>query len=1051
MKREKGFTLIEVIAVIVILGLIVLIAIPFFQGSLTTFRDDYYDNLETSVTNSAKEFFKDNKLYLPNRYLDTQKIDLNALNEGKYLKDVRDYNGQVCDSVGSYTIAVKVGSEEYEYATCMNCPNDEYESVENIYCSEAWDNDKGFTEVVFDNPPDVYVYRGTSREKLKELVVVYPDIRRCLGVDSCTKEVKRVSAKGSAGVQPIYPENIDFIDTSKVGTYDVTYVYDLHDKDSSGKAKKRTGKVIVYEFKPTDPIFTEYNTVYDTTATGNTVYTKKTKVVEKAYNPNNNDDWAQKLNIRFDYDNIVNGEKVLIARYQWLLNGRWEDFCVPDRTVNAQSNECSRTLGNVTGGFELNDDMKFRFIDTKGRISEEKTYKLRIDYSAPDKCSIKAEGSMGDNEWFKSDKVTVIFSSKDDKAGTSGNSGGSTKSGIAFYGISTGARVQNEKGEQTADTNSVTWYGYVEDKAGNFTVCSRTFKKDSTPPTCTAKGDNTTWKNTAVTISWGCQDSTSGCYTQDSSKTFNENNSFTKTWTAASYDIYDNAGNKKTCESKSRNIYYDKKAPECSHRGDSTSYTKDNRKIYYGCLDSSETGQSGCNTAEQYKEFSSTTVTGTIAAYTIKDAAGNSTSCASRTANVYVDKTAPTCTVTKSNTGTVDGLTTTVTCSDGNSGCKTTNTTGEANLKTSKTYKVYDNVGNEGSCNVVVVAQSQKRTKSCSSGKRCSSASCETYKQCANSACGVASYKSCANEACGVASYKACEAAGCKTYKSCANSACGVAAYNTCAAAGCAAYNSCANSACGVASYNSCANSACGVAAYNTCANSACGTTSETYCSGEEITLSNGTTGCYEDHTVMGNGASCTSRGWGCTRGTTTHCYNGNISAITQRGCKPSSSPNHCDCRTHIGYSTRTVNKTCATAACGVAAYNTCATAACGVASYNTCATAACGCAAYNAGSACGVAAYNTCANAACGCAEYNTGSVCGVASYKTCATAACGVESYKSCRTSACGCETYSRDIGKCGCETWGNFGSWSNVNSCSAGESSNHSTTTECRVVYN
>ena len=35
------------------------------------------------------------------------------------------------------------------------------------------------------------------------------------------------------------------------------------------------------------------------------------------------------------------------------------------------------------------DGIKFQ------RELEEKTYKLRIDYSAPDKCSIKAEGSMG--------------------------------------------------------------------------------------------------------------------------------------------------------------------------------------------------------------------------------------------------------------------------------------------------------------------------------------------------------------------------------------------------------------------------------------------------------------------------------------------------------------------------------------------------------------------------------------------------------------------------------------------------------------------------------
>ena len=81
-------------------------------------------------------------------------------------------------------------------------------------------------------------------------------------------------------------------------------------------------------------------------------------------------------------------------------------------------------------------------------------------------------------------------------------------------------------------------------------------------------------------------------------------------------------------------------------------------------------------------------------------------------------------------------------------------------------------------------------------------------------------------------------------------------------------------------------------------------TTSYRCCEGEEITLSNGTTDCFEGSTHMGDGASCTRTGWSCTRGTSSHCYNGNISAITQSGCRPSSSTPHCDCRQRKGYST---------------------------------------------------------------------------------------------------------------------------------------------------
>ena len=87
-------------------------------------------------------------------------------------------------------------------------------------------------------------------------------------------------------------------------------------------------------------------------------------------------------------------------------------------------------------------------------------------------------------------------------------------------------------------------------------------------------------------------------------------------------------------------VYVDKTAPACTNSGDSTTWTNADRTINYGCSDA----DSGCHASYKggSKTFNTTTKTATIAAYTIKDNAGNSTSCAARTANVYVDKAAPT-------------------------------------------------------------------------------------------------------------------------------------------------------------------------------------------------------------------------------------------------------------------------------------------------------------------------------------------------------------------------------------------------------------------------
>ena len=106
----------------------------------------------------------------------------------------------------------------------------------------------------------------------------------------------------------------------------------------------------------------------------------------------------------------------------------------------------------------------------------------------------------------------------------------------------------------------------------------------------------------------------------------------------------DNAGN----ISEVSNIFTvrrDNTKPTCTNSGDSTTWTSGSRTITWGCSDT----LSGCKTGYTggSQTYTTSTKTATIASYTIKDNAGNETTCAQRTANVYVDKTAPTLSLTK--------------------------------------------------------------------------------------------------------------------------------------------------------------------------------------------------------------------------------------------------------------------------------------------------------------------------------------------------------------------------------------------------------------------
>ena len=182
-----------------------------------------------------------------------------------------------------------------------------------------------------------------------------------------------------------------------------------------------------------------------------------------------------------------------------------------------------------------------------------------------------------------------------------------------------------------------------------------------------------------------------------------------------SYTIKDNVGNTATC-SKTANIYVDKEAPTCSWSGESTSWTRENRTITATCNDSG----SGCDNSTLNKSWSYNSgekKTDNLS-YEVKDNAGNKRIC-NKTANVYVDKVAPTCTSSGgSNAWTNDSRTLVGTCSDSGSGCKGNVSwliNWEGNWENLSPGRVYDNVDNYVDCPANQIVKIDKTPPTCTS------------------------------------------------------------------------------------------------------------------------------------------------------------------------------------------------------------------------------------------------------------------------------------------------------------------------------------------------
>lgn len=227
MKNEKGFTLVEVLAVIAILGILLTIAVPAVSKYLAKFRLQYYEKLEDSVNAAGQEYFDDKRFSRPTEILQAKKYEVKVLEDKNIIEPVVDYRGKAC--TGSYFIAVKTGKNEYAYASCLKCAENDYatstKGKDMDLCNPAWlDN----TNIEIKTIPDsvdtsfkYYYYTTHQEEILDDLSINYSVTKR----SNDGTELKTVN---NAGEGLLYPSNIGQLVVGNVNNK-VDLIYNLPD------------------------------------------------------------------------------------------------------------------------------------------------------------------------------------------------------------------------------------------------------------------------------------------------------------------------------------------------------------------------------------------------------------------------------------------------------------------------------------------------------------------------------------------------------------------------------------------------------------------------------------------------------------------------------------------------------------------------------------------------------------------------------------------------------------------------------------------------------
>ena len=130
MKKNKGFTMIELLATIIILALLVTLGIISIRSILDRGDDSYYKSQEDMLILAGREYFADHRSELPKKVGDTASVTLETLIDEKYIDPIKDDKDNPCNHEKSNVTVQKITDRDYQYYGILKCDN-EYETKED--------------------------------------------------------------------------------------------------------------------------------------------------------------------------------------------------------------------------------------------------------------------------------------------------------------------------------------------------------------------------------------------------------------------------------------------------------------------------------------------------------------------------------------------------------------------------------------------------------------------------------------------------------------------------------------------------------------------------------------------------------------------------------------------------------------------------------------------------------------------------------------------------------------------------------------------------------
>lgn len=119
--NRRAFTLIEMLATIIILGLLVSLVYISVRSVLDRGNDSYYNSQENMLILAGREYFADYRSKLPKEIGETATVPAKTLIDESYIDPIKDKDGNDCDFVNSGVTVQKITEKDYQYYGILKC------------------------------------------------------------------------------------------------------------------------------------------------------------------------------------------------------------------------------------------------------------------------------------------------------------------------------------------------------------------------------------------------------------------------------------------------------------------------------------------------------------------------------------------------------------------------------------------------------------------------------------------------------------------------------------------------------------------------------------------------------------------------------------------------------------------------------------------------------------------------------------------------------------------------------------------------------------------